>query len=149
MNKVMNIEIREFRESDIEALSVIEQASFSQPWSAKQFRELLDRDYCVYLVALADGQVAGCAGMTDICHEGDIDKVVVDEKLRGQGIADKLMTELFVRGAARGVEAYTLEVRVGNTPAIRLYEKHGFVSEGVRPKFYEAPVEDALIMWKR
>ena len=149
MNKVVNIEIREFRESDIEALSVIEQASFSQPWSAKQFRELLDRDYCVYLTALADGRVAGCAGMTDICHEGDIDKVVVDEKLRGQGIADKLMTELFARGAARGVEAYTLEVRVGNTPAIRLYEKHGFVSEGVRPKFYEAPVEDSLIMWKR
>ena len=87
--------------------------------------------------------------MTDICHEGDIDKVVVDEKLRGQGIADKLMLELFAKGTARGVEAYTLEVRVGNIPAIRLYEKHGFVSEGVRPKFYEAPVEDALIMWKR
>ena len=145
----MDIQIRELRESDIEALSVIEQASFSQPWSAKQFRELLDRDYCVYLTVLADGQVAGCAGMTDICHEGDIDKVVVDEKFRGQGIADKLMTELFVKGAARGVEAYTLEVRKGNIPAIRLYEKHGFVSEGVRPKFYEAPVEDALIMWKR
>ena len=39
-----------------------------------------------------------------------------------------------------------LEVRVSNAPAIALYEKLGFSPLGVRPGFYEAPREDALIM---
>ena len=47
------------------------------------------------------------------------------------------------------MEGFTLEVRVSNTAALRLYEKFGFVSEGIRPGFYERPREDANIMWKR
>ncbi len=54
-----------------------------------------------------------------------------------------------VRGNAQGVEAYTLEVRVSNSIAIHVYEKLGFVSEGIRPDFYERPTEDAMIMWRR
>lgn len=145
----MNLEIRELCDSDIEALAAIEEASFSMPWSPQDFRDLLSRSYCLYLVALADGQVVGCVGLTDICNEGNIDNVVVAEAHRGQGIATELLKELIARGEARGIEAFTLEVRVSNAPAIRVYEKLGFVSEGVRPKFYEKPVEDALIMWRR
>lgn len=148
-NTEQNLIIRPLRESDVEPLSVIEAQSFSMPWSAKDFADLLKRDYCVYLVAEIDGEVAGCLGMTDICHEGNIDNVVVAERFRGRGIATKLMEALFEEGRKRGIEAYTLEVRVSNAPAIHLYEKMGFVSEGVRPRFYERPVEDALIMWKR
>jgi len=59
------------------------------------------------------------------------------------------MTRLIEEGYAMGIAEFTLEVRVSNAPAISVYEKCGFVSEGVRPKFYEKPVEDALIMWKR
>lgn len=141
--------IRELQESDIEPLSVIEAASFSMPWSAGDFADLLKHDYCLYLVAELNGRVVGCLGMTDICHQGNIDNVVVEESCRGKGIAQKMLKELFARGAKRGVEAYTLEVRVSNQAAIHVYEKAGFVSEGVRPGFYEKPVEDALIMWKR
>ena len=47
-----------------------------------------------------------------------------------------------------GVEAFTLEVRVSNAPAIRLYEKLGFENKGIRKNFYENPIEDAMIMWK-
>ena len=49
----------------------------------------------------------------------------------------------------RGMTAFTLEVREGNDPAVSLYRKFGFITEGVRTGFYENPVEDALIMWKR
>ena len=145
----MNLVIRKLTESDVEPLAAIEARSFSMPWSAKDFSDLLKRDYCLYLVAEVDGRVVGCLGMTDICHEGNIDNVVVDEDWRGKGIAWQMMQEIFVRGARRGVEAYTLEVRISNQPAIRLYEKAGFVSEGIRPNFYEKPTEDAVIMWKR
>ncbi len=145
----MELTIRPLREEDIEALARIEAESFRMPWSARDFADLLRHDYCLYLVAEADGVPVGCAGMRESFGEGNIDNVVVARDYRGLGIAQKLLAELFVRGRERGVEAYTLEVRVGNAAAIHVYEKAGFVAEGVRPGFYERPREDALIMWKR
>ena len=145
----MNIEIRNLQDSDIEALSAIEAAAFSMPWSADDFRDLLSRNYCFYLVAFVDGRIAGCAGLTDICNEGNIDNVVVAEEFRGQGVGTMLLRELISKGEERGIEAFTLEVRVSNASAIHVYEKLGFVSEGIRPRFYEKPVEDAMIMWRR
>lgn len=149
MNGSMQIEVRELCEEHIEPLSRIESESFSMPWSPKDFRDLLSRDYCMYLVALVDGEVAGCCGMTMICGEGNIDNVVVAERFRNRGIAGVMLKELIERGEAAGIDAFTLEVRVSNEAAIHLYEKLGFVSEGIRPNFYEKPVEDADIMWRR
>ena len=76
----MKIEVRPLRDTDIEELSRIEAASFSMPWSAEDFRGLLLRDYCLYVVAETDGHIAGCAGLTDSFHEGNIDNVVTDRK---------------------------------------------------------------------
>lgn len=145
----MEIMVRELREGDIPELARIEAESFSMPWSADAFRELLDRPYCTYFVALADGKIAGCCGYTDICHEANIDNVVVALKYRNLGIAQAMIQRLMEHGQASGVEAYTLEVRVSNLAAIHIYEKFGFRSEGIRPGFYEKPVEDAMIMWRR
>lgn len=147
--ETMQIEIRKLQEADIESLSRIESESFSMPWSARDFRDLLTRNYCTYLVALAGGEVAGCCGMTNICQEGNIDNVVVAERFRNRGIACAMLKELIVMGEKAGITAFTLEVRVSNRAAIHLYEKLGFVSEGIRPQFYEKPTEDANIMWRR
>ena len=148
-DETVRIEIRKLQEEDIEPLSRIEEESFSMPWSPQDFRSLLDRDYCIYLVALAEGEVAGCCGMTNICQEGNIDNVVVAERFRNRGIARAMLEELIGMGREAGITAFTLEVRVSNAAAIHLYEKLGFVSEGIRPRFYEKPTEDAAIMWKR
>ncbi len=145
----MEITIRKLQKKDIEPLSRIEAESFSMPWSPKDFADLLNRSYCTYLVAEADGQVVGSCGMTNICNEGNIDNVVVAEGFRGQGVAQMLLKELIALGEKEGVEAFTLEVRVSNAVAIHVYEKMGFVSEGIRPGFYEKPKEDAMIMWRR
>lgn len=145
----MEILIRKLQEADVEPLAAIEAASFSMPWSARDFQDLLSHDYCLYMVAEVDGEVAGCAGLTDICNEGNIDNVVVAERFRGQGVGCRLLTELLAAGEAQGIGAFTLEVRVSNATAIHLYEKLGFVSEGIRPNFYERPTEDAMIMWRR
>lgn len=148
-SETLRIEIRKLQEEDIEPLSRIEAESFSMPWSPQDFRDLLDRDYCIYLVALAEGEVAGCCGMTNLCQEGNIDNVVVAERFRNRGIARAMLEELIRMGGESGITAFTLEVRVSNAAAIRLYERLGFVSEGIRPRFYEKPTEDAMIMWKR
>ena len=143
------LEIVPFSEKHAQDLAKMEARLFSQPWSEKAFRELLTHDYCHYLVAEHEGKTIGFAGMTVSFGEGEIDKVMVDPAFRRQGIADALMEALIQLGKGIGTSEFTLEVRVSNEPAIHLYEKHGFQSEGVRPRFYEKPVEDALIMWRR
>ena len=145
----MEITIRKLREEDIPRLAEIEAESFSMPWSARDFKNLLSHSYCCYVVAVADGQVAGCAGFSNICGVANIDNVVVAADLRGKGIARMMLQELIAAGEAEQVEAFTLEVRVSNAAAIHIYEKFGFVSEGIRPGFYEKPAEDANIMWRR
>ena len=95
----------------------------------------MTRDYCLYVVAEADGHIAGCAGLTDSFHEGNIDNVVTAPEYRNLGIGGKMLEELLRLGNERGITAYTLEVRVSNAPAIHLYEKFGFVSEGSARNF--------------
>lgn len=149
MSGITGIEIRQLREEDIGPLSRIEAEAFSMPWSPEDFHDLLKRDYCMYLVALADGEVAGCCGLRNICQEGNIDNVVVAERFRNKGIACAMLKELLARGERAGITAFTLEVRVSNAAAIHLYKKLGFASVGIRPHFYEKPTEDAEIMWRR
>ncbi len=143
------IRIRFFEQKDIDRVWKMEQNYFSEPWSKAEFEALLTREYCIYVVAELDDLVVGFAGMTNLCGEGDIDKVMVDENYRGMHIAGQMLRELFAIGEKKGIESYTLEVRVGNAPAIALYEHAGFVNEGIRPNFYTKPTEDAMIMWKR
>lgn len=145
----MEITVRKLLEEDIPRLAEIEAEAFSMPWSAQDFKNLLSYSYCNYVVAVADGQVAGCCGFSNVCGVANIDNVVVAADFRGKGIAQRMLRELLAAGEAEQVEAYTLEVRVSNAAAIHIYEKFGFVSEGIRPGFYERPAEDANIMWKR
>ena len=123
----------------------------SDAWTKEDFQESLCCDYAVYAVArdTDTGRMIACAGIRNMCGDGDITNVLVDREYREQGIAENLLRYLMQEGKAIGVRNFTLEVRSSNTPAIRLYEKLGFVSEGVRPGFYDNPKEDALIFWKR
>ena len=145
----MQIVVRMLRAEDIKPLARIEAETFSMPWSENAFRELLERPYCSYFVALAEDQVVGGAGCINLCGEMNIDNVVVAQSHRNQGIGQLLLQELIAAGEKEGVRAFTLEVRVSNAAAIHLYEKNGFRSEGIRPRFYEKPTEDAMIMWRR
>lgn len=145
----MSVTVRLMAASDVPALAQMEQEIFSMPWSEQNFADLLTRDYCLYLVAEKADEIVGFAGLTKLDNEGDIDKVMVREDCRGEGVSSILMEYLLEEGRKRGIEAFTLEVRAGNAPAIGLYTKFGFVSEGIRPRFYDKPVEDALIMWLR
>ena len=137
----MEIVIRELQDGDVGRLAEIEAESFSMPWSEQAFRELLSHSYCVYLVALADGEIAGCCGYTNAGGVANIDNVVVAPRFRERGVAQAMLWELIARGEAEQVEGFTLEVRVSNAAAIHVYEKFGFVSRGIRPDFYEKPTE--------
>lgn len=141
--------IRPMQPSDVECVSRIEAECFTMPWSANAFSKVLEDLKSVYLVAESEGQIVGMCGLTNILGEGDINNVAVKDTFRGRGIAYAMLTQLIRLGEAAGVEEFTLEVRVSNAQAIHVYEKLGFTSEGIRPRFYEKPVEDAMIMWRR
>ena len=145
----MKIEVRDLRTEDLDEVCRIEEASFSMPWKREDFQNLIDSDNSIYLVILADDRVAGAAGYTFNGFDGYINNVVIDVDRRGQGLGKVLMRELLTVGRKNGVPEFTLEVRVSNTPAIKLYESLGFKSEGVRKNFYERPAEVALVMWLR
>ncbi|MCR5403576.1 MAG: GNAT family N-acetyltransferase, partial [Butyrivibrio sp.] len=91
----------------------------------------------------------GLCGVRNISGEGEITNVSVSGDVRRQGTAYKMLRQLLERGIGIGIKDYTLEVRSSNAPAIGLYEKLGFKSEGKRPGFYDEPKDDAIIYWKR
>ena len=130
----------------IDAVAALERACFSDPWSADALREELDNPHAVFTVAVGeDGSVLGYVGMHHLVDEGFITNVAVSPAARRQGVARALLQHLTEYGTAHSLYRITLEVRVGNTPAIALYESLGYVRDGVRPGFYSHPTEDAAI----
>lgn len=143
------IKTRLMTKQDIEQVSEIEKATFTQPWSEAAFRDSLNREDTIYVVAYEENAVVGYCGLWNIVNEGNINNVAVSQKYRGQQIGFEMLTKLIELGNTQNIEAYTLEVRKSNEAAIKLYEKLGFVNEGIRKNFYDNPIEDAFIMWYR
>lgn len=143
--------IRTMEEKDVDQVCLLEEHAFSMPWHKPSFLEMLLNPQALYLVAIdEDETVRGCCGVRNVVGEGDITNVVVQDACQNKGIGRSLMEALLFRGEKElGIKAFTLEVRVSNAPAIHLYQSLGFVSAGIRKNFYEKPVEDAMIMWKR
>ena len=145
----MELVIKPLTEEYVDQVCVLEEEAFSMPWHRESFLEMIENKNACYLVGMLDGHVVASCGLRNIVGDGEITNVVTAGNMRGKGIAEKMLLELMEQGVQMGVEAFTLEVRKSNDAAIHLYEKLGFVSEGIRKNFYEEPVEDALIMWKR
>lgn len=143
------LQIDDMRPEDLEQVSNMEAACFSMPWSKKSFEENLNRSDAVYVVARDGDKVLGYCGAYVILNEADINQVAVEPLHRKKGVGGKMLVALLDKLGKAGADAVTLEVRKSNEAAIALYESMGFVTEGIRKNFYEKPVEDALIMWKR
>ena len=124
----------------------LEKLCFSLPWSRDAFLPELADPGCCWLAALYRGELAGYAGMRAVLDEGYISNIAVSPALRKRGIGMALVRALIREGERRGLSFLTLEVRVGNGEARRLYARAGFAEAGLRPGYYEKPREDALLM---
>ncbi|MDE7187629.1 MAG: ribosomal protein S18-alanine N-acetyltransferase [Lachnospiraceae bacterium] len=140
---------RRMTPEDVPVISRLEEETFSMPWSASSFLEMISKEDARYYVAEKDGKILGGCGVLMIAGEGNITNVVIAPEARNQGIGTAMLRHLMAEGDREGLTAYTLEVRASNAAAIHVYEKLGFESAGIRPGFYEKPVEDAIIYWKR
>lgn len=143
------LNLRYMEQEDIVYVADLEKKYFSIPWSEKSLKKELENKDSIFIVAEYNGEIAGYAGMYIMSYEAGITNVVVGEKFRQQGIGDAIVKKLLEEGEKAGVLDITLEVRKSNVSAIKLYQNNDFISEGIRPGFYEHPKEDAIIMWRR
>lgn len=136
----MNIE--KFEEKHLDGVEKIEKTCFAHPWSREDLKNQIGLDTSHFLVATVDGNVAGYMGLQIFGAEGYVTNVAVLPEYRKQGIAESLIREQM----KNEMSFITLEVRESNLPAISLYTKCGFKNVGIRPNFYSAPTENAIIM---
>lgn len=141
--------IREMQEADLLQVAAIEKANFSVPWSIQSFRESIQLEHTIYLVAEEQEDIMGYCGMYRVFNEGEIVNVAVAEKYRRKGVASSLLEQLFLQSDVLKIDNFFLEVRESNEAAIQLYKKFGFSEAGIRKNFYEKPRENAIFMWKR
>ncbi|MBQ2753794.1 MAG: ribosomal protein S18-alanine N-acetyltransferase [Firmicutes bacterium] len=143
------IEIVDMNRLHIDGVLEVENSTFHIPWTRADFeKEIKENNMAVYKVALDDGKPVGYAGMWHIVNEGHITNVAVHEDYRRQGIGERLIDALFDVANDREMIGLTLEVRISNMAAQKLYTKKGFRPEGFRKNYYQDTKEDAVIMWK-
>jgi len=130
-------------------LAELDKRCFAIPWSEKAFADELTNPLAHYFIARDGGKVIGYAGFWEVCGEGDITNVAVDEAYRRQRIGSRLIEEMIKAAAERGLELLTLEVRRSNIAAQGLYRKYGFEMIGERRAYYADNREDALIMTRK
>lgn len=153
MDDLMNEECLLFsklRECDVDDALRIETESFAKPWPRHAFEEAVDKKDLDFFTVLDENDkvIAQTAVYYIAGEEGDIMNVAVDKKYRNKGICEKLIAHIISECHNIGIDELTLEVRAGNDAAVHVYEKSGFVTEGVRKDYYSEPTEDALIMWR-
>lgn len=140
--------IRPMTAADIDRVLEIEKLCFPTPWSMEAFRIEIEENRCArYFVAVYQEEIVGYGGMWVIIDEAHITNIAVHPRFRGQGIGEAIMRSLIEEAVSLGAVRMTLEVRISNKIAQKLYEKLGFQGVGIRKHYYSNNNEDALIMW--
>lgn len=134
--------------SDLDDVLDIERESFTLPWSKWMFeRELEEKDRSHFFVFKNGSEVLGYIGFWIVFDEVHIITIAVRKDSRHRGIGTILMASALVAAYKMGAQRATLEVRITNTNAQKMYEKFGFEIVSVRRKFYTDTGEDAYVMW--
>ena len=146
---ISQIAIKQMYSDDIEEVVKIEEEAYGEHhWSKSSFYDEMHNNLAKYYCARLDsGEIAGYAGTWHIIDEGHITTIAVKPKYYRNHIGEALVVKILEDCYNEGVKYLTLEVRVSNEPAIKLYEKYGFNSLGTRKGYYQDNNEDALIMW--
>jgi ribosomal-protein-alanine N-acetyltransferase len=139
--------IEPMRLEDLDDVQRIEGASFTTPWPENAYRsELMTNRLASYLVARLGGRIVGYGGMWLMVDEAHITTFAVHPGWRRQHVGERLLLAFLDLARDRHAREATLEVRLSNLAARRLYEKYGFRPVGLRPRYYSDNNEDALIM---
>ena len=137
---------------DLDAVLAIEHKSFSTPWTDTMFlSELRQGPSSQLLVARLEKRpttIVGYVGYRAVLDEMHVMIVAVAPAWRRRGIAQRMLSEAMEQARQADCARAILEVRASNVGAQQLYYRLGFAPVGVRPKYYQRPSEDALILWR-
>ncbi|GFN29814.1 ribosomal protein S18-alanine N-acetyltransferase [Paenibacillus xylaniclasticus] len=148
VNEAGEVKFRAMRLSDVPAIVKIEQEAFTTSWSEEAFtNELSHNHFARYTVMEDSTGIIGYGGMWTIIDEAHVTNIAVRYDRRSRGLGERLLRRMMAQAAEYGMHRMTLEVRVSNNRAQRLYERLGFEPAGIRPGYYSDNNEDALIMW--
>jgi [ribosomal protein S18]-alanine N-acetyltransferase len=158
------VRIRPMTANDIDAVLAIERAVSPDPWTAGILADELHgpgRRYVVATRAVAGeagrdslytdnrytcDRVIGYGGIAVQVGEGHVTNIAVEPSWQGERVGARMLLDSVRHASTNGASALTLEVRVGNERAVRLYRHFGFGPVGTRPRYYPNG-DDALILW--
>lgn len=146
---MFSVKIKPMEKTDLDDVIAIEALAYGEHhWSKDSFMSELSNDLAKYFsVFNMEGVLIGYCGCWQILEEAHITNIALSPEYRRRHIGEALLTTIIDECYRNMAKYITLEVRVGNKPAIALYEKYGFKSLGVRKGYYQDNNEDALIMW--
>ena len=140
----IHLQLRPMSVNDVAAVAALEAAVFADahhtPWPESAFYDDVALPGHIWWVAHDRGTIVGYAGGTVVDGELQIANVAVAPERRGERIAARLMGRVAYDAQMLGATTSTLEVEVGNAPAERLYERLGYVEQGIRPNYYASGV---------
>jgi ribosomal-protein-alanine N-acetyltransferase len=143
-----DLEITRMRRRHIRGVMAIERQVYPRPWSPSLFlSEIHAGRTRAYLVALQDHSVIGYGGVMCYAEEAHVTTIAVDPEHHRRKIGTRLLYELIKEARVMGAASVSLEVRMSNWGAQRMYGKFGFRPVGVRKNYYQETSEDALVMW--
>ncbi len=140
------VPVRAATESDLDAVVAIERASFSDPWSRGSFRALVGAAHVYFPVVTSGTELDAFAIALFAADEGELANLAVAPASRGRGRGARLLDDVLAVAAVRGARTVWLEVRESNVAARALYGSRGFMEVGRRRRYYDDPVEDALVL---
>ena len=146
---VVSISFRVAQPNDVPEMVDIEEASFSDPWSAASFGGYLsdsNAGRAIVTVAEADGKLIGYSVMLFALPDADLANIAVAPAERRRGTGRLLLERSLAAAKSIGTRHVFLEVRASNASAIRMYEAAGFSEFGRRRRYSRDPVEDARVL---
>ncbi len=144
LDEISETKIREYAAGDEAQIEIIEKECFSDPWSAAAIKDTAEHSG-KFFVAVVNEKIIGYGGMQITPDVAYITNIAVSENFRMKKLGSKILNTLINFSKTQNINRISLEVRVSNKPAISLYEKFGFLNEGIRKNFYKYPKEDAFI----
>ncbi len=131
-----------------DVVAIEEKAYGEHHWSKESFFNEMNNQLAKYFCAFDSSEkLVGYCGCWQIMEEAHITNIAVSPDFRRKNTGEALLVAIIKSCYNEKIKYLTLEVRVSNEPAIKLYEKYGFKSLGVRKGYYQDNDEDALIMW--
>jgi ribosomal-protein-alanine N-acetyltransferase len=134
--------------NDLEQVLEIERASFPTPWTEDIFlNEIRLNQFATYYVIENERKVIGYCGLWLIIDDAQITNIAILPNYRGKKYGQMLFQYVLNQAIIQGAEKLSLEVRVSNDAAKKMYEKFGLAPGGLRKNYYSDNNEDAIVMW--